>query len=178
MNKTITDPSTTEVVAEAMNFRLILEAAKSESIRLVTEDFPVSNCMLASLLFTYHALQKWPSITIAGISGMAENLEGKSVISHYWLEYLDTAIDLTADQYNIIKREELNLEIVRSRPFEPVCTGLAGRMQNYRLFKITQRDTYISGLPELGEDFLYDLECSYEDIVSLSIRPRSIASQV
>lgn len=171
MKKALTNPSTTEIVAEAKNFRIRLEAAKSESIRLVTEDFPVSNCRLASLLFTYHALQKWPSITITGISGIAENLEGESLISHYWLEYLDTAIDLTADQYNIIKREELNLEIFRSRPFEPVCTGLAGRMQNYKLFKVTHRDIYISGLSELGEDFLYDLECSHEAIVSLPICP-------
>lgn len=44
-------------------------------------------------------------------------------------------------------------------------------MQNYKIFKITNRDTYISELPELGEDFLYDLECSHEAVVSLLICP-------
>ncbi len=84
------------------------------------------------------------------------------MISHYWLEYQETAIDLTADQYNIIEENQLNREILRSRPFKPVSTGLIDSMQNYKLFNVSYRDTYIVGLPELADDFLHDLHASYE----------------
>ncbi|WP_152989122.1 hypothetical protein [Pseudomonas citronellolis] len=162
------EPDINEVVAEAEQFRLKLELAKKENIQLITEDFPVMNCKQSSLLFAYHALQKWPSIVIYGVSGRAKNHGGEDVISHYWLEYEETAIDLTADQYNIIKEDQLNREILRSRPFKPVSTGRIDHMQNYKLFKISCRDTYISGLPELAEDFLHDLHASYEALCGLT----------
>ena len=156
------EPDVNEVVAEAERFRLKLELAKKENNLLVTEDFPVMNCKLSSLLFAYHALQKWPSIVIYGVSGRAANYVGDDTISHYWLEYQQTAIDLTADQYNIIEEKQLNREILMSRPFKPVSTGRIDSMQNYKLFKISYRDTFIMGLPELAEDFLHDLHASYE----------------
>nr|WP_319527370.1 hypothetical protein [Pseudomonas laurentiana] len=156
------EPDINEVVAEAEQFRLKLELAKKSNIQLVTEDFPVMNCKLSSLLFVYHALQKWPSIVIYGVNGRAANHDGDDVISHYWLEYQETAIDLTADQYNIIEENQLNREILRSRPFKPVSTGLIDSMQNYKLFNVSYRDTYIVGLPELADDFLHDLHASYE----------------
>ncbi|NWB73579.1 hypothetical protein HX805_14065 [Pseudomonas sp. G5001] len=80
------EPDINEVVAEAEQFRLKLELAKKENNLLVTEDFPVMNCKLSSLLFAYHALQKWPSIVIYGVSGRAANYVGDDTISHYWLE--------------------------------------------------------------------------------------------
>lgn len=162
------EPNINDVVTEAKRFRLKLERSKKANIRLVTEDFPVMNCQLSSLLFTYHALQKWPSIVIYGVSGRAVNHSGDDAISHYWLEYRETAIDLTADQYNIIEEKSLNNNIIRSRPFKPVSTGRVGSMKNYKLFKIVCRDTYIYGLPELAEDFLHDLQASYEVLEGLT----------
>ncbi|MEN5198679.1 hypothetical protein ABE525_05595 [Pseudomonas wadenswilerensis] len=162
------EPDINEVVAEAKQFRLKLELAKKSNVQLVTEDFPVMNCKLSSLLFAYNALQKWPSIVIYGVAGRAANHEGNDVISHYWLEYQDTAIDLTADQYNIIEENQLNREILRIRPFTPVTTGRIDSMQNYKLFNISYRDTYIVGLPELAEDFLHDLHASYEALGNLT----------
>lgn len=161
-------PNIIEVVAEAEKFRLKLDLAKKANILLVTEDFPVINCKLSSLLFTYHALQKWPSIVIYGVSGNAANHDGDNTICHYWLEYQELAIDLTADQYNIIEEKKLNREILRGRPFKPVSTGRVDSMQNYKLSNISHRDTYISGFPELAEDFLDDLHTSYEALVDLS----------
>ena len=162
------DPDANEVIAEAEKFRLKLELAKKEKILLVTEDFPVMNCKLSSLLFVYHALQKWPSIVIYGVSGRAANHDGDDTISHYWLEYQETAIDLTADQYNLIEEKQLNRQILISRPFKPVSTGRIDSMQNYKLFKISYRDTYILGLPELAEDFIRDLHASYEALSDLT----------
>lgn len=162
------DPDINEVVAEAENFRLKLELAKKEKILLITEEFPVMNCKLSSLLFVYHALQKWPSIVIYGVSGRAENHNGDDTISHYWLEYQETAIDLTADQYNLIEEKQLNRQILTSRPFKPVSTGRIDSMQNYKLFNISYRDTYIFGLPELAEDFIRDLHASYEALSDLT----------
>lgn len=162
------EPDINELVVEAEIFRLKLELAKRANIPLVTEDFPILNCKLSSLLFVYHALQKWPSIVIYGVSGRAANLSGDDAISHYWLEYQETAIDLTADQYNIIEEKQLNREILRGRPFKPVSTGCIDSMQNYKLFNISHRDKYILGLPELAEDFLHDLHASYEALGDLA----------
>ena len=162
VNRIMNEPDINEVVVEAEKFRLKLELAKQANIPLITENFPVMNCKLSSLLFAYHVLKKWPSMVIYGVSGRAENHEGDDAISHYWLEYQETAIDLTADQYNIIEEKQLNREILRGRPFKPVSTGRIDSMQNYKLFKISYRDTYILGLPELAEDFLNDLHASYE----------------
>ncbi|ELQ3328576.1 TPA: hypothetical protein ACU6GO_002024 [Pseudomonas aeruginosa] len=163
------EPDISEVVTEAKKFRLKLECSKKANIRLITEDFPVMNCKLSSLLFTYHALQKWPSIVIYGVSGRAINHGGDDAISHYWLEYKKTAIDLTADQYNFIEEKCLNNNIIRSRPFKPVSTGRIGSMKNYKLFNIVSRDTYIYGLPGLAEDFLHDLHASYEALEGLAV---------
>ncbi|OLS64647.1 hypothetical protein PSEMO_03750 [Pseudomonas putida] len=41
-------------------------------------------------------------------------------------------------------------------------------MQNYKIFKISYRDTYILGLPELAEDFIRDLHASYEALGKLT----------
>lgn len=164
------EPDINEVISEAEQFRLKLELAKKANIPLVMENFPVMNCKLSSLPFVYHVLHKWPSIVIYGVSGRAENHEGDDAISHYWLEYQEVAIDLTADQYNIIEETQLNREILRSRPFKPVTTGCIDSMQNYKLFKISYRDTYILGLPELAEDFIYDLNASYEALINLTSR--------
>ncbi|WP_075801564.1 hypothetical protein [Pseudomonas putida] len=161
-------PEANEIIAEAEKFRLKLELAKTTKNLLVTDDFPVMNCKLSSLLFVYHALQKWPSIVIYGVSGIAANHDGDYTISHYWLEYLETAIDLTADQYNIIEESQLNRQILTNRPFKPISTGHIGSMQNYKIFKISYRDTYILGLPELAEDFIRDLHASYEALGKLT----------
>lgn len=163
------EPDTDKVIAEAEQFRLKLELAKKANILLVTEDFPIMNCKLSSLLFAYHALQKWPSIVIYGVSGRAANHDGDDTISHYWLEYQDIAIDLTSDQYNFIEETQLNREILISRPFKPVSTGRIDSMQNYKLFNIAYRDTYILGLPELAEDFIHDLHASYEALSDLTL---------
>lgn len=120
------------------------------------------------MLLAYHALRKWPSITIHGVGGIALDRYGSETISHYWIEYQDTAIDLTADQYNLIDDEFLNFEITTYRPFKPVSTGLVGRMHNYKLFKIAYRDTYVSGFPELAEDFLYELQSNYKILKDLA----------
>ena len=164
----MTEPHINEVIAEAKKFRLKLELAKGAKIPLVTEDFPVMNCKLSSLLFTYHALKKWPSIVIHGIGGVATSHDGSNQITHYWLEHQETAIDITADQYNLIENKYLNEKIISSRPFSPVITERIDSMQNYKLFNIAYRDTHVFGLPEIAEDFLHNLEVSHEALEGLA----------
>ncbi|MCY1299300.1 hypothetical protein D9M70_488230 [compost metagenome] len=127
------------------------------------------NCKLSSLLFTYHALKKWPSIFIHGVVGIAISRGGGSQITHYRLEYQEIAIDITEDQYNVIEDKYLNSEIINSRPFNSVTTGRIDSMQNYKLFNIDYRDTYVFGLPEMAEDFLHNLEASYETLDGLAL---------
>lgn len=157
-------PDVNEFITEAINLRAALERCKSEKLPCVTESFPVMNCKLASLLLIYHALKKWPCITIYGVCGSATDNNRNNTISHYWLEYQDTAIDLTADQYNLIEDYYLNKQIIKNRPFKPVSTGRIGSMLNYKLFKIIHRDIYTHGLSELAKDFLWNLQFSYEQI--------------
>lgn len=162
-------PRAEEIITEAKVFRLKLDLHKRSRIQLITEDFPINNCKLASLLFTYHALQKWPSLVISGVGGIATNHNGENLVSHYWLEYQDMAIDITADQYNIIEDRLLNSKIIHARPFQPVSTGKIGAMQNYNIFEISYRDTYTYGLPELAEDFLNDLQDSHASLEQLGL---------
>lgn len=164
-------PNINEVIAEAKKFRLALERCKDEDIPFIIKGFPVMNCKLSSLLFIYHALKKWPSMTIYGVCGSATDLDGNDTISHYWLEYQETAIDLTADQYNILEDAELNKKIIKYRPFKSVSTGRIGSMLNYKLFKIDRRDTYTHELPELAKDFLWELQISYERIENIALSP-------
>ncbi|UQS91900.1 hypothetical protein M5C90_11965 [Pseudomonas chlororaphis subsp. piscium] len=162
-------PELNEIVAEAEKIRLALELCDKEKTPLVTADFPIMNCKLSSLIFTYHILKKWPTITVYGVYGVTTDHYGNDTISHYWLELQEIAIDITADQYNIIEDKNLNTEIINSRPFNAVSTGRIGSLPNYSLFKIINRDTYISGLPELAEDFLENLHDSYEILASISL---------
>lgn len=158
-----------ELIREAEKIRQILEHCKENKISLIRNHFPIAHCKSASLLLTYHALKKWPFITIYGVGGTALDHKGNETISHYWLECQHTAIDLTADQYNILDEESLNKEIIASKPFKPISIGRIGSMPNYKLFKIAYRDTYVSGLPELAEDYLYDLQNSYEALKDLGL---------
>ncbi|WP_131183100.1 hypothetical protein [Stutzerimonas kirkiae] len=158
-------PGINEVADEAEKIRHALESCDKGKNPLITEDFPVMNCKLSSLIFTYHILRKWPAITIYGVSGVATDLHGNDTISHYWLELQEMAIDITADQYNIIEDKNLNTRITSSRPFKPVSMGRIGSLPNYSLFEIVSRDTYVSGLPGLAEDFLEKLHDTYQLLI-------------
>ncbi|WP_207283585.1 hypothetical protein [Pseudomonas sp. FW300-N2F2] len=161
-------PDINDIVAEAEKIRRALELCDKETTPLITKDFPAMNCKLSSLILTYHILKKWPTITVYGVSGVATDHYGNDTISHYWLEHQATAIDITADQYNIIEDKDLNTRIISNRPFNPVSSGRIGSLPNYSLFKITNRDIYISGLPELAEDFLEKLHNTYEILTDIS----------
>lgn len=161
------EPHVDVIVVEAKKFRLMLESCRKESILFVPPDFPLMSCKLASLMFVYHIMKKWPSVVMYGVSGSARNHDGIDTVSHYWLEYKDTAIDLTADQYNVIENKQLNRQIIESRPFKSVSTGRIGSMQNYKLFGVFSRDAYTFGLPELAEDFLENLQAGYESLGGL-----------
>ncbi|MEB0223069.1 hypothetical protein QN414_02005 [Pseudomonas sp. 5S1] len=161
-------PDVNYIVAEAEKIRRALELCDKETTPLVTKDFPAMNCKLSSLILTFHFLKKWPTIAVYGVLGVATDHYGNDTISHYWLELQETAIDITADQYNIIEDKNLNTRIISSRPFNPVSTGRIGSLPNYSLFKIISRDIYISGLPELAEDFLEKLHDAYEILSDIS----------
>lgn len=155
-------PRIDEIVSEAKKIRRALELCDRETTPLINIDFPMMSCKLASLVFSYHALKKWPSITVHGVYGVASDHCGNDTISHYWIEIQGVSVDITADQYNFIDENELNPEIIFCRPFSSVSIGCVGGLSNYNIFKICGRDTYVDGFPELGEDFLEQLHYCYE----------------
>lgn len=162
-------PKFDEIASEARKIRRALDLCDKKSTPLITIDFPIMNCKLSSLIFAYHALKKWPSITVHGVYGVASDNHGNNTISHYWIEIHGVSVDITADQYNSIEDKELNSEIINKRPFTPVSVGLIGNPPNYNMFKICDRDTYIYGFPELGENFLEELHDCYEILGGTSL---------
>lgn len=154
---------------EAKRFRELLEISKSEDIPLVLEEFPVMACKLSSILFAYHLINIFPWAGIYGVSGFAKDRHGCEVISHYWLEIENIAIDITFDQYNVIDVSELNSSIVKNRPFQPVYVDMVGEIPAYKLFSIKNRDKYVQGFPELTEDFLENLHLSYERVINAKV---------
>ncbi|ELK4895421.1 hypothetical protein N1E75_22400 [Pseudomonas aeruginosa] len=154
-------PKLHEIIAEAQAIRRAMDLSDKKGIPLMHDDFPITHCKTASLLLVYHALEKWPFSTLYGVSGIATDHYGNETISHYWIEFDGLAIDITADQYNIIEDRYLNKKIIDSRPFQPVSIGRVGTLPSYEIFENLQRDTYTLGLTELAEDFLEDLCDSY-----------------
>ena len=154
-----------EVNVEVLKFRKLLESCDKESTELVTEDFPIMNCKLSSLLLAYHLFEIWPELVIYGICGFTNDRAGNETISHYWLEVEGLAIDITGDQYNLIDDVELNSDIVDCRPFKPVCVAKIGKDVQYRLFDIVDRDRYVSGFPMVGEDFIELMKIGYSQLI-------------
>ncbi|BBI51616.1 hypothetical protein HORIV_40370 [Vreelandella olivaria] len=102
---------------EAFKFRGLLEKCDKSKTELVPDCFPIMSCKISSMLLSYHFLKLWPELEVKGISAIAEK---NDQITHYWLEIDEIVIDITGDQYNLIKGSELNKEIVSNRPFKAV----------------------------------------------------------
>ncbi|MEB7884355.1 hypothetical protein [Serratia fonticola] len=156
-----------QIEIEAQKFRGLLELKKYDDIPHVTEDFPVMNCKLASLLFAYHILNKWHDEIIYGVSGSAKNNNGDDTISHYWLEIGEIAVDITADQYNEISNSLLNKSIIKTRPFQKVYVDKAGRIPTYSIFDIKKKDRLLYNFPDFHDDFIEDLITSHDALMRL-----------
>lgn len=150
------------IIKETKKIRQLLDNNKHRKIALITQDFPVTSCKLASIILAYHLTKLSPTTIVYGISGIAKDLKNENNISHYWLEAQGLALDITSDQYNLISDHELNVSIIKSRPFPSVSIAKIDEQLNYKLFKISNIDTYFYGWPELADDFLEMLETSYE----------------
>ena len=155
-----------DIKREAIKFRGLIDACDKSNAELVTDDFPICNCKLSSMLLIYHFLKIWPNIEITGVQGMAKDQAGEEVISHYWVEIDNIAIDITADQYNLIDDEQLNHEIINNRPFKSVYTEPKLSFLPYKLFRITDRNTYKNGFPTIGEDFIDSMSTGYAQLTT------------
>ena len=160
-------PNFEELKIVAFEFRKLLDKCDKQNTELVTEDFPIMSCKLASMLFIYHVLTIWPKLEVYGICGVALDLKDEETISHYWVEIENIAIDLTADQYNQIDDKHLNKSIVLNRPFQPVCVGFVGNISQYETFRIDCRDKYITGFPTIGEDFIHDMQIGHSQLMAI-----------
>lgn len=145
---------------EAVWVRNSLEQSDKRNIPLITEDFPIMNCKLSSMLVAYHLILKYPNLTIHGVSGRAKNWKGVDEITHYWLEVGKILIDITSDQYNKIDIDELNGQFASYIPFKSVHVGPKNRQPQYYLFKEIERDVFIDGFSDICEN----LEISYRHL--------------
>lgn len=147
---------------EAIRFRELLEKCDPSKAYLVPYSFPVESCKLASMLLSFHFLQLWPELELKGVSGVT----GKNdAITHYWLEVGDIVVDITGDQYNIIRTSKLNEAIVKNRPFVPVHVDHQKNSYLYNLFRIKGKERLTSGFPTIGDDFIDEMECDYRQLV-------------
>lgn len=151
-----------KIIEETKKIRKLIDNNKYRKIPLINQDFPVMSCKLASIILAYHLIRLSPATIVYGISGIAKDLNNEKNISHYWLEVQGLALDITSDQYNLISDLELNISIIKNRPFPSVNIAKIDEQLNYKLFKISYVDTYLYGWTELAEDFLEILEESYE----------------
>ncbi|KQB54481.1 hypothetical protein AQS70_21710 [Pseudomonas endophytica] len=151
-----------EITEETRKIRQLIDNKKHREIALINQDFPVMSCKLASIILAYHLTKISPSTIVYGISGIARDSNNENNISHYWIETQGLALDITSDQYNLINDHDLNVSIIKSRPFPSVSIAKIGELPNYKLFKTSYIDTYLYGWPELAEDFLETLEASYD----------------
>ena len=151
-----------QIRSEAFHFRQLIEKCDKNSNALIIDCFPVMSCKLSSMLLSYHFLTLWPNLEITGVTGGTER---DNRISHYWLEIGDVIIDITGDQYNIINSRELNKAIVKRRPFPSVHVENTGSSYLYELFRILEKEKFVSGFPTIGEDFIWDMELGYDQLL-------------
>lgn len=152
-----------DVRVEVFRFRSLIEGCDKENIELVLECFPIMSCKLSSMLLAYHLLQVWPKIEIRGV-GAAAGRNGQ--ITHYWLEVDGLAVDITGDQYNLIDDGLLNHNIIANRPFSDVHVCPKGDSYLYRIFTVKNYEPFTFGFPTIADDFIFDMESSYEKIMS------------
>nr|WP_075518862.1 hypothetical protein [Moritella viscosa]SHO06831.1 Putative uncharacterized protein [Moritella viscosa] len=142
---------------EALYFRALVESSNKSDSKLLTNEFPVMNCYVASLLLAFHYLQKWIDIDdIVGVYGRTND-----DIPHFWLELEGYCIDITGDQYNIIDEEFLSSAIITNRPYPSVHVSLKSQSYLYHLFDRFERTTLKKGFCDFGDDFIEDMEYSY-----------------
>ena len=151
---------------EAIYFRALIESSNKNNSKLLTNDFPISNCYIASLLLAFHYFQHWKGVEeIVGVYGKTSD-----DTQHFWLEFEGYAIDITGDQYNNIDEECLSEGIVANRPYPSVHVSLKSQSYLYHLFDRFERTTLKKGFCDFGDDFIEDMEYSYHDLKARSYR--------
>lgn len=156
----------TMLFLEVVKFRYALElaTASNEDIPwLISDEFPVNNCKLASTLLCKHLFSVSEINEIVGVHGEIYD-EDSFGVSHYWLEVRDFIIDITADQYNTL---DVSKRITRNRPYPP--TLVTGKKNSYlhKCFNGFDKEIIHKGFPSFGHDAVFDIETSYSIIMSL-----------
>lgn len=151
---------------EAFKFRGLLEKCDKSKTELVPDCFPIMSCKISSMLLSYHFLKLWPELEVKGISAIAEK---NDQITHYWLEIDEIVIDITGDQYNLIKGSELNKEIVSNRPFKAVHVSNKNESYLYDVFKFRESELFVYGFPTINEGFIEDMELDYNQLMNHAV---------
>ncbi|CAH8198910.1 hypothetical protein L8S09_18560 [Vibrio aestuarianus] len=146
------------ILREAIRFRQLIQSCDSEKTELVTEDFPLMNCKLTSMILVYHFLKLYPELEIKGIGGVRPD---NGLITHYWIEINGFVVDITGDQYNLIDDNELDGFLIALRPYSPIHVAKVEHSFLYDVFEISYVDTFTSGFSGMSESFIERLELSY-----------------
>ncbi|HDS1113882.1 TPA: hypothetical protein QDZ58_000694 [Pluralibacter gergoviae] len=152
-----------EIQKEATEFRKLIEICDKKNTSLVIDCFPIGSCKLSSMLLSYHFLKLWPELSIKAVSA-ATGKNGQ--ITHCWLEINDIVIDITGDQYNLIKDKDLNKNIIDNRPFPAVHVTHKKDSYLYKIFKIKEEENLTKGFPSYGEDSIEEIKYGHTQLIN------------
>lgn len=142
---------------EALIFHNTIDRCDKEASTVITNEFPIGNCLFASLLLAFHYRKLWGVVDIVAFYGLSENS-----VSHVWLEIEGYAIDITGSQYNLLYDYELNPDVIERRPYPCVHFEKISESYLYQLFWCSQELVLNNDFSEFRNNFVEKLEYSYD----------------
>lgn len=144
---------------EALIFRHAINVCDKDLSTIITSDFPLDNCLLASILLAFHYREQFGIVDIVLFYGRAE-CESRE-FRHVWLEIEGYVIDVTGDQYNFIDDELLSMDVIECRPYPCVHIEKISKSYLYQLFSCSQRFIVSNDFSNIQKKFVIKLEYSY-----------------
>ncbi len=142
------------------------ESAKDplKSLLFVSEDFPVMDCYNSCYLMALHIFKNTNHTSIELVAGYVSG--GSEVIGHCWLEVEGILVDITSEQYNILREEELSSNILDRRPFLPIYCIDVNLASHHDIFSDLTREVIDRSFSQLTRSGYEEWEEEYFKILS------------
>jgi len=152
------------VATESEKIRELLESNNLTNLPIISAEFPRNTCKMVSILFCYHLYKIGYKNSLKCVFGRSKKRIGE--VGHWWVELPDFLVDLTADQFNEINDSELSYKIKCHRPYDSVYCCVKDEAPHYKVFQIIKNEAFEFNIYELGEDYLEELEDTYNVLLT------------